>query len=296
MHDEVNEDAQAMEPTELERRLRALAEVPVPDDLRGRCLDTIEPIVAPRLNPRRRWTRRLARISAAAAAVLIVGLPIGLLLRPGPAAAASFFQAVRATWTEVPACHSVISMDFPQFKSRVETWYVRGKGGRRETRAADGLTGVIVNNGRWEYRWDVRGHLVAAWSAALLGKRSEFERAGLIQNSEELLRWGEAHKAEIRIEPDTLGGRKVRKVTLRWPGPDGGSMPQTDTVWFDPDSLVPVKQRSVRRDGGITEATFDYPLPEHVPADLLTFQPPADVTLEVNDPDLGRQVYSDPQR
>ena len=118
----------------------------------------------------------------------------------------------------------------------------------------------------------------------------------MIQDNEALLRWAETHKADIHIEPDTLDGRKVRKVTLRWPGPGGpGSQPQIDTVWFDPDSLRPVKQRSELWDGGVTEATFDYPAPENVPADLLTFQPPTDVTLEINDPDLGRQVYSEPR-
>jgi YD repeat-containing protein len=236
-----------------------------------------------------------ARLCAAAAAVLLVGALTASLLRPGPASAASFFQAVRATWTEVPACHIVGSMRFPHLEARVETWYVRGKGGRRETCSAQGLTGVVVSNGRWEYRWDVQGRLVAAWSSALLGDRGEFARAGLVQNSEQLLRWADAHRAEVRIETETLGGRKVRRAMLRWPGPDGDGKgrPQTDTIWFDPDTLRPVKQRSELWDGGVTEAEFDYPSPEQVPADLLTFRPPDDVTLEVNDPDLGRQLYSE---
>ena len=46
-------------------------------------------------------------------------------------------------------------------------------------------------------------------------------------------------------------------------------------------------------DGGVTEARYDYPDPANIPADLLTFQPPRDVTVEINDPDLGRQVYSE---
>ena len=97
------------------------------------------------------------------------------------------------------------------------------------------------------------GHLVAAWSTALLGKRSEFEIAGLVQDNEALLHWAETHQADIHIEPDTIEGRKVRKVVLRWPGPSGpGSHPQIDTVWFDPDSLRPVKQRSELWDGGVT--------------------------------------------
>jgi hypothetical protein len=39
---------------------------------------------------------------------------------------------------------------------------------------------------------------------------------------------------------------------------------------------------------------MDYPAPDGVPDDLFAFRPPADVTIEINDPDLGRQVYSDP--
>jgi hypothetical protein len=30
-----------------------------------------------------------------------------------------------------------------------------------------------------------------------------------------------------------------------------------------------------------------------VPDDLFAFRPPPDLTIEINDPDLGRQVYSD---
>jgi hypothetical protein len=190
----------------------------------------------------------------------------------------------------------MVTFEMPTMKRTMETWFVRGKGGRQETRSQDKLVGVVVNNGRWEFRWDVAEHLVAAWSTTLLGKRSEFEHAGLVQNSEELLRWAESHKADIHIEPDVLNGQKVRKVTLNWPGPAGaGSRPQTDTVWFDPDSLRPLKQRSELWDGGVSEALFDYPAPENIPADLLRFQPPPDVTLEINDPDLARQVYSEPR-
>jgi hypothetical protein len=239
------------------------------------------------------WMR--PQVAAAVAAVLLIGV-VGFLVRPRNAAAASFLQAVRSTWTEVPACHRVIVMKGPELNRTIETWFVRGQGGRNEVRSTDGLIGVAVNNGRWEFRWDVPGHLVAAWSTALIGKRSEFEIAGLVQNHEALLHWAEDHQADIHIEPDTVNGRKLRKVVLRWPGPGGaGSDPQIDTVWFDPDSLRPVKQRSELWDGGITEASIDYPSPENVPADLLTFQMPRDVTLEINDSDLGRQVYSEPR-
>jgi hypothetical protein len=293
MRDDDCAEDDEIELTGLDRRLRSLAPNSVPEDLLARCLSTIcAPAQVRRpwwLRPGR-WTSRLA--TAAAAVVLVAGLAI--LARPRPATAGHFLQTVRASWTEVPACHRVIVFKSSSLQRTTETWFVRGKGGRQETRSGDSLIGVVVNNGRWEFRWDVAEHLVAAWSGALMGKRSEFEHAGLIQNNEALLRWAETHQADIRIEPDTLEGLKVRKVVLRWPGPGGpGSHPQIDTVWFDPESLRPVRQRSDLWDGGVTEARYDYPLPENVPADLFAFHPPPELTLEINDPDLGRQVYSD---
>jgi YD repeat-containing protein len=281
--------------TDLERRMRSLSHDSVPQDLLARCLATVEP-------PRRsRWPswigpgRWTPRVATAAAALILIGALV-TLARPKTAAAAGFLQAVRTSWTEVPACHRVITLKWPNLERTMETWFVAGKGGRLETRSGDRLIGVVANNGRWEFRWDPAERLVAAWSTSLIGKRSEFASAGLVQDSEALVRWAEAHRAEIKVETDLLAGRKVRKVTLRWPGPAApGPLPQVDTIWFDPDSLRPIRQRSELGDGGVTEATFDYPTAENVPADLLTFQPPRDVTLEINDPDLGRQVYSEPR-
>jgi hypothetical protein len=267
MQDNTDPDEEEPTLTGLEHKIRALDQALIPDDLLARCLATIPADEQASTFPRVHSRAWKARAAVAAVALLLMG---------------------------VLGCHRVVTVKGPQLNRTMETWFVHGKGGRQEIRSADGLTGVVVNNGRWEFRWDVPGHLVAAWSVSLIAKRSEFESAGLIQNSEALLRWAETHQAEIRIEPDIVDGRKVRKVTLRWPGPGGaGSSPQLDTVWFDPDSLRPVRQRSELWDGGVSEATFDYPAPENVPADLLAFQPPRDVTLEINDPDLGRQVYSE---
>jgi hypothetical protein len=64
-------------------------------------------------------------------------------------------------------------------------------------------------------------------------------------------------------------------------------------IWFDPDSLRPLRQRSETWDGQVTDVRIDYPRAEDIPHDLLDFHTPRDVTLEINDPDLGRQVYSD---
>jgi hypothetical protein len=280
--------------TGLEQRIRALDQPPVPDDLVARCLATIpgeEPTSARRIRRFSSWKRRTA--VAAAAALFLLGT-VALLVRPRDAAAAHFLQTVRSTWTEVPACHRVIVMKGPELARTIETWFVRGKGGRQEVRSSDHLIGVVVNNGRWEFHWDVPARLVAAWSTSLMGKRSVFEGAGLVHDSEALLRWAEQHRAEIREESALLDGRKARKATLRWPGP--GSVeghPQVDTVWFDPETLHPLRQLSELWDGQVTDSRIDYPSPNDVPEDLLAFRPPRDVTLEINDPDLGRQVYSD---
>jgi hypothetical protein len=295
MQHEIGHEEREPAASGLEQRLRYMVDPPVPKDLLARCLATVRPSVETRATRFVLAFRSRLHLAAAVAALLLLGVA-GFLVRPRTATVADFLQAVRSGWTEVPACHRVVVMKGPQMNRIIETWYVRGKGGRNEVRSAESLVGVVVNNGRWEFRWDVPGRLVAARSTALIGKRSEFEYAGLIQGNEDLLRWAESHKADIHIEPDTLSGRKLRKVTLRWPGPGGpGSSPQMDTVWFDSDSLLPVRQQSELWDGGTSEAWYDYPEPGNVPSDLLQFQPPADVTLEINDSDLGRQVYSEPR-
>src|SRR5262249_50740978 len=102
-----------------------------------------------------------------------------------------------------------------------------------------------------------------------------------------------SHRAEIIAEGDTIAGRKVQKVALKWPG--GAGKTQTTTVWFDPRSLLPLKQHSENPDGTVVETMIDYPSADAVAGDLFTFRMPRDVVLEVNDPELGRQLYSEGQ-
>ncbi|MDR3619813.1 MAG: hypothetical protein P4L85_10730 [Paludisphaera borealis] len=271
-------------------RLRGIPVEPVPHGLLDRCLETTatEPIYKRPAVARRRWLRS---IGVAAAALLMVGVA-GLVVRPGSAAASQFLKAAGVTWSEVPACHITSTMKRAGEVRTEEVWYVRDKGGRHETRRGDKLIGVVVANSRWEFRWDVEGSMVAAWSRKLLGNRSAFESASRVLPCESMLAWAEKHRAEIKIEADSLDGVAVRKVTLRWPSVPG-ARPQVDTFWFEPESLRPVQQRSQLPDGSEAESRLDYPAPENVPADLLAFRPPADAILEVNDPDLGRQVYSE---
>jgi hypothetical protein len=136
---------------------------------------------------------------------------------------------------------------------------------------------------------------VAAWSTELEAVHTGAgPQNGVVLDGDAMVRWAESHRAEVRVEPETLGGRRLRKITLNWPGPtSGASFPRGETIWFDADSLRPVRQKVELDDGLSIETRTDYPAPESVPEDLFAFRPPADVTIEINDPDLGRQVYSE---
>ena len=91
----------------------------------------------------------------------------------------------------------------------------------------------------------------------------------------------------------------MRKVVVNQPRPEGGgAAAPVITVWFDPDSLLPLKQRqeSATPNEGVAEMIIDYPAPSAVRDDLFKFTMPRDVVLEINDPDLQRQVYSEAQK
>ena len=244
---------------------------------------------------RRPWAGWKARLTTAAAAVLLIGA-VGLIARPRNADAAELLKAVETAWTKVPAFHAVNLERGPRGPRRQEIWFVRDKGRRQEVRGNDELIAVSVRNQRWDFRWNVKQRMVAAWSTELKTGHSP-ESEGLMQDSEAMLRWAEANRAEIRVESDTLDGRRTRKLLLRWPGPaTAGPLPRSETIWFDPDSLLPLK-RLVECDNGQTfEVRIDYPAPKAVADDLFTFRAPPDTVIEINDPDLGRQVYSEAQR
>ena len=75
----------------------------------------------------------------------------------------------------------------------------------------DHLIGVVVNNGRWEFHWDVPSRLVAAWSTSLIGKRSVFEARAWFTTAKPCA-WAEQHRAEIHKKSATLdGGRRERR-------------------------------------------------------------------------------------
>jgi hypothetical protein len=294
MRDDLDPDDAAITPTPIDRRLRAIDLTPIPPNLLDDCLTTIPPSDRAVPTGRRHGSRWRRRMAAAAASVIVLGTA-ALLTRPHRADAASLLQAVQTAGIKVPTSHVVSVRRGPDDTRRVESWYVRNKGRREETRVGDKLTLIVIRGQRWEFRWDVPGHLVAAWSTEMnAGHHRADDIDGVVQDGDAMTRWAESHRAEVRVEPDTIGGRRLRKITLNWPGPpNGGSFPRGETIWCDPETLRPVRQHVEFDDGRSIELQMDYPAPEAIPDDLIAFRPPSDVTLEINDPDLGRQVYSE---
>ncbi|MFO0960387.1 MAG: hypothetical protein U0800_23625 [Isosphaeraceae bacterium] len=210
--------------------------------------------------------------------------------RSRKADAAGVLQAARAAWVSVPASHRVVRIEGPGGSRVEETWAVRGRGFRKEIRRDGELIGVIVRNPRWEFRHDIPGKTVAAWSADLAPSHRDPDDEGLILDREDFERWARSQRARVAVEGDTIGGRKALKLRLRWPGANGD---RGDTAWFDPDSLRPIRQRTGSIDGTVIDTTIDYPPADAVADDLLAFAMPRDALLEVNDPELGRQLYSE---
>jgi hypothetical protein len=294
MLDERIPDDLTPDATPLDRRLHAIEPPPVPEDLLERCLATVSKLDQGAPGGRRRLSAWRSRVAAAAAAGLLIGMTV-LLTRPGAADAAGLLQAVQSEGIKVAASHTVAVTRGPDGCRREETWYVRDRGRRQEIRVDDKPNAVVIRNKRWEFRWDIPGRIVAAWSTEMnAGHRGPNDSDGLVMDGDAMVRWATSHRAEVRVESDTVGGRTLRKIALNWPGPpSGGMLPRGSTIWFEPESLRPIKQRIEYDDGRSLETQMDYPAPDAVPEDLFTFRPPPDVTIEINDPDLGRQVYSE---
>jgi len=272
------------------QRLRDLPPEPVPDGLFERCLETaVEPARIRPVSTRRTWIRS---IGVAAAALIAAGVGT-LIIRPRDAEASQFLKAAGVTWSEVAACHRISTWtDRDGEPCSDEVWYVRDKGGRQERRRGGELISVVVANDRWEFRWEVQENSVAAWSRKLLGLWSVFEGAGRILDCDAEIAWAEKRRAEIKVEADSLDGVPVKKVLLRWPGGPGAPA-RVQTLWFEPSSLRVVRRQSQSPDGSTGETRIDYPAPDDIPADLFAFRPPAGAVLEINDPEFGRQVYSE---
>src|SRR5262249_15928946 len=221
-------------PTALDDVLRAIPDPARPDGLLGSCLATVlGPGVRRPDRPRR---RPLTTVTWAATALVLVAVA-GYLARSRHADAAELLQAVKAAWTTVPALHQVVRTTGPGGTRTEETWVVRHGGLRQETRAGGDLVGVVVRAARWEFRWDGPGRTVAVWAAELASAHRRPGDEGLVFDRNDFETWARSHRAEIVAEGDTIAGRKVQKVALKWPG--GAGKTQTTTVWFDSRSLLP---------------------------------------------------------
>ncbi|MFO0892929.1 MAG: hypothetical protein U0790_27795 [Isosphaeraceae bacterium] len=278
------------EPLALDAALRAIPDPPIPDGLLEACLATVPAVPRGRVEGDSSRGRMGWKLAAAAAVLLAV---FSHLARSRHADAAELLRQSRQAWTAAPASHSIIRRKGPTSDRTEETWVVRHKGLRKEVRAGGELVAVVVRNDRWEFRWDVPGRTVAAWSTALSMAHRRPSDEGLVLDRDEFEAWARSHRGELALESDTIAGRAAQKVVLRWPGAAGASgIPPTTIVWFDAKTRQPLKQRSEHADGTVTQETMDYPPADAIPDDLFHLEIPGDALLEVNDPDLGRQLYS----
>jgi hypothetical protein len=223
-----------------------------------------------------------------AAAVLVA-----LLFFWGPQGAENLLAEVFQALDRAPAYHVRVTIHDPTLlaatgTSTMEMWLVQSVGRRTESRSSGELVSVLVDNLRWKLEWNSRGRRVSAWPSDMADPKANLPLDWLVTSREEMIQWGEKHKANVVPEKDQLDGREVEKVTLTW---SDEPVNTRQIVWFDLKSRRPVKFCYETLDGkqGI-EAAIDYPSPEDVPKERFTFQVPRDAALEVYDPQLGRQL------
>jgi hypothetical protein len=177
----------------------------------------------------------------------------------------------------------------------IDKWIVRGTGSREEVKSGGKLAAISVDNLRWLMRWSIADNQVIAWPSRMTdSKWCNIEDNPFFTNREKCVQWGEHHKAAVERKKDNLDGREVEKVELSWPG---GVVEDQIVLWFDPETMRPVKAfiKSVSPVGGSMayDMAFDYPDPGTLPAERFTLQIPRGAELEINDPQFGRQIYSE---
>jgi hypothetical protein len=143
-----------------------------------------------------------------------------------------------------------------------------------------------------------------------------------IVDSRIVIRQHEASTGIPARETDRLDGREVEKITVFLPpetrasfGPDptrycahrfnpkrhlllSGTEFRSRVFWFDPETHLLLKRKcgcKPPNNGTHDEKKIEYPAPESVSRDLLTFEVPRGASLQVRDPQLGRPVYSEGQ-
>jgi hypothetical protein len=228
-----------------------------------------------------------AGAGVAAAAVLLIGVFI-LPGRLNHSDAAQLLRTIHGTGAEIALFHRVVQRYQAGATCTEESWFVRQKGRRDEVRVAGELTEVVIRNRRWEFRYKAKRRSIVAWSLKQHQRLETPEDHDLLLESAALLRWAEAQRAQADIEPDRIEGRTVQKIVLRWPGAQGGATTaRTDTIWFDPATLRPLRQRAEFRDGRVIETRIEYPVLATVPDNLFAL-PPREMTGGTIGSDLGR--------
>lgn len=200
----------------------------------------------------------------------------------------------------------------PRIRAVEEGWAVKGVGRRVERREGGELVRLTLDTPRWRFVWYVPRKVVIAYPSRLEDPLHLGDRY-LVGSRDYIMRWSERLRATHVSEKDRLDGREVEKVTHRFLAEADGDQNihdwrpafdkllqspdavfRTRTHWFDPKTNLPVRRacgcKFPRHDDWI-----DYPPPESVPPGLFQFEVPRDATLEVNDPELGRRIYSEVQ-
>jgi len=197
-----------------------------------------------------------------------------------------------------------------------EGWALRGVGRRVEVRDQSKLLCVVVDTPRWRFVHDVVRNSVAAHPSQLkTPAMTPF--VPMLWTRDEMVRWSERNRAASVSEKHVLRGKEAEKITLKcladpavdgdWPihqfipekhlkllqSPDAKF--RTRTYWFDPKTGLEVGYKCGCRSQK-HEYWIEYPAPESLPRELFRFEVPRGATLEVNDPELGRQVYSEGQK
>lgn len=217
-----------------------------------------------------------------------------------------------------PACHWR-RINYPQppgireVAEVEEGWEIPGAGRRVEIRIESRLVSVTVDTPRWRFVWDVRQNPVAAHPSQLQDP-VEGGASSLFATREGVIRRMQECKATYVSEKDVVDGKEVERITFRCLADPAGDSPihgfdpgvhqkllqssdakfRTRTYGFDPKTHFVVGYQCGCKSPKI-RCRIDYPAPESVPRDLFTFRVPREATLEVNDPELGRQVYSEGQ-
>lgn len=202
--------------------------------------------------------------------------------------------------------------DLPKTKRTHEVWMLRGVGRRVETRKGSELAFVIVDTPRWRFLHDVASNCVAA-SPSQLADRNVGDDDAMLSLRDPIIRMWEQSTAGFVCENDTVDGKEVEKITFycpadfmargEWPIHSfeaekhielSGTEFRTRQYWFDCQT-----GRQLGYQCGCKtpkhEDWIDFPSPESLSPKRFTFRVPRDALLEINDPEVGRQVYSEGQ-